>query len=174
MKTFLLIILLFCGQLYAQEISKASKNGLALILGSGISYGGNGVLAEYQISLKEKIRISPFIGMGISIGGDDSSTTEFYWYNVSTGFNFEYGNIHRLIAGTQFFLGNNVLTKPDTASINKKTIYGPAFQIGYKGTASFGLLWQITVGVTYIQNPLETDKKFSTEPIIGAGLGYKF
>lgn len=174
MKNALLILVLLCGNLYAQETSKATKGGFALQAGTGTSYGGIGILAEYQFLIKEKYRITPYLGAGISLGGTDTSKADYYWNNYAAGCSFEYGNIHRIIAGPQFLFSTNISNKPVDAPIDKKTLFGPAFIVGYKGTSSFGLIWQLTVGTAYIQDPLEQNSDYSFEPNLGVGIGYKF
>jgi hypothetical protein len=58
--------------------------------------------------------------------------------------------------------------------VNKHVLTGPAFIAGYKGTASFGLLWQIHLGIVYEHNPIGDDRKYLFGPTAGIGIGYKF
>jgi len=49
-------------------------------IGSGVMFGGNiGIQIEDQILLNEKLRISPFLSVGIGDGGTDSITCKKYY-----------------------------------------------------------------------------------------------
>lgn len=173
-KLFIIFFLLPAAILAQGENKKNTKAGLAVQIGMGTSYGGSGGLVEYQILLKENLRLTPFTGIGFSLGGTDTSTAEFYWLNYATGLNLEYGKTHRIVIAPQIMGGYNIVSKPKDATIDKNMIIGPAFFAGYKGTASFGLIWQLMLGIVYIQNPLFTDSKYFFEPSFSLGIGYKF
>ena len=155
---------------YAQNIDKSSKGGFALQAGTGIT--GLGVTAEYQFIVRKNIRMTPYGNIGISAGGTD--TTTVMWFSSVAGFNVEYGQKHRIILGPQCLICYNFYTKPSDALVYRKSLAGPSFIIGYKGTAASGLIWQFSLGAVYLQNPLEADDKYVINPYIGAGLGYKF
>ena len=176
---FIIIVFFSINKLFAQDSThyKYNKTGFAVQLGTGLLYGGVGPLFEYQIKYKEKIRITPILGTGFSIGGppDQSDTvhSEGIWINSAIGINIEYGNKHRLIFGPQFisaYYNSEMLPE----SPDKRMFLGFSFIAGYKGTASFGLIWQGYVGLAHMQSPLMTGKNSYLEPNIGLGLGYKF
>ena len=169
---FALIIL--CGQLHAQSSQDTLKKAFAVQVGTGITYGGVGGLVEYQIPLKDNLWITPYIGLGESLGGTDSTTAEYFWFCNAIGVNFEHGKKHRLIIGPQLISCFDVKNKPDTAIIYKKTLIGPSIIAGYKGMASFGLMWQVALGMAFIQSPLVADKKYFFQPHVNIGVGYRF
>jgi len=172
------VILIFSfSKLPAQDTCKYNKPGLAIQLGAGVLYGFLGGLVEYQIILKEKVRITPLAGMGFSTGGaypTDTINMEGTWLNYAIGFNIEYGKKHRLIVGPQVIGANYISKERPNESINKRMFVGSSFIVGYKGTASFGLIWQLYVGVAHMQKPLMNDMKYFFEPNVGLGIGYKF
>jgi hypothetical protein len=167
-------MLVFNTPLCASINDKHAQGGLAVQAGYGILYGGMGGLIEYQFLLKDKVRITPLIGIGGSLGGTDSTTDKYYFLNYTLGLNFEYGNKHRAVAGLQFLGSHDIYNNPSNAKIDKKDIVGPDVIIGYKGTAYFGLLWQVYFGCAYAQNPFLRDISFFFEPHFGFGIGYKF
>jgi hypothetical protein len=171
----LLMLMFFSGHLLAQENDKSQKGGYGIQLGVGPEYsGGIGILLEYENLLKENLRTTPLISVGTTIGGTDSSASQFYWLNFRAGLNFEYGRIHRIIFGPQLVGCFDVMNKPADASIVKKILVGPSFIAGYKGVAPFGLIWQFCIGAEYIQNPVIADDKYTLQPGFGLGTGYKF
>lgn len=175
MKTILCILFLICNCVYAQTVDKSTSDGVAVQYGSGSIYGGGiGVSFEYQNIIREKYRITPIVGFGVSLGGTDTSTAVNYWYGNDIGLNFEYGNRNRFLFGPQIKILNNVSNNPETAVPFKKLIIGPSCIAGYKWTSEFGILFQISGGFVYCQNPLLTEKTYFLNPHIGAGAGYKF
>lgn len=178
MKT-LLILLFFIPLFFSaqNENNKSIKSGWAIQIGTGVIYGGSlGVEVENQISLKEKIRVTPFAGLGFSIGGAPADTLnpEGTWLNYAIGFNLEYGIKHRFFFGPELIGANFITKERPNESINKRMFVGSSFIIGYKGTASFGLIWQIYVGVAHMEKPLMEGKKYFYQPNFGLGIGYKF
>jgi hypothetical protein len=176
---FIIIVLFSLSKLFAQDSTryKYNKAGFAVQLGIGLLYGGLGPVFEYQIKYKEKIRITPMLGTGFSIGGppDQSDTvhSEGIWINSAIGINLEYGNKHRLIFGPQLisaYYNSEIL--PESA--DKRLFLGFSIIAGYKGTASFGLIWQVYAGLAHMQAPLMTGKNSYLAPNVGLGLGYKF
>ncbi|MES2395996.1 MAG: hypothetical protein V4549_08340 [Bacteroidota bacterium] len=173
LKIFITAILFFPLIVGSQETpSKSVKDGWAIHLGAGFMFGGNiGILGEKQILLKEKLRISPFVASGIAEGGTDSTSHTYYWFGMTTGVNMEYGKKHRVIFGPQFVLqeviGNSV-------EVKKNQLSSVSFIIGYKGTADFGLIWQVYIGDIYMQDYTTDSKLYSHRSHIGLGLGYKF
>jgi len=175
MKKILIIVsVILCGQLYAQNTQDTLKRAFAVQIGNGITYGGLGALVEYQMPLRDNFWITPYIGLGGSLGGTDSTTAEYFWLCNTIGVNFEHGKKHRLIIGPQLISCFDVKNKPDTAIIYKKTLIGPSIISGYKGMASFGLMWQVTLGMAFIQNPIVADKKYFFQPHVNIGVGYRF
>jgi len=153
---------------------KTVKDGIEFQLGTGAMYGGIGGLVEYQRLIKENFYLTPYAGFGFSLGGLDTTTAKYYWINYALGINLEFGKRHRLILGPQIIGSNNILNKPSNAKIDKKMLIGSSLIIGYKGIASFGLIWQLYLGFAFMQNPFIDDKKFYFSPHIGLGIGYKF
>lgn len=175
MKQIAIILIFSFGNLFAQDKeNKSVKEGLAIHLGAGIMYGGNiGLLIEKQILLNEKLRVSPFAAVGVAEGGTDSiSNKKYYWFGYSAGANLEYGKKHRMIFGPHF-VGNNFIGNSD--EVKKNFLAGVSFIIGYKGTAGFGLIWQVYVGDIYSQDddPFSNNKTYSHRSHVGLGLGYK-
>jgi hypothetical protein len=158
----------------SQPLDKRTAKGLSVQLGTGIIYGGNGLMVDYQVPLSGLFRMSPFIGIGGTVGGTDGSESKYYWLGYSAGLNLEIGKMHRILVSPHFFGSHNVHRNPSTAWINKKTIYGPSLMLGYKGTARFGLVWQIGVGAVYTPNPLSRSTAYSLNPHLDLGIGYKF
>lgn len=175
MKNLLIILLFLPPSLLGQnEDNKSTKAGWAIQLGTGTMYGGLGTLVEKQILIKEKFRLTPYAGLGLSLGGKDTIKADYYWLNCAIGANMEYGKTHRLIWGAQIINSNDIYNTPSNAPINKKTLVGTSVITGYKGTTSFGLIWQAYLGLAYIQDPIVNDKKYFFEPHVGLGIGYKF
>ena len=155
-----------------EEKTKSTKDGWAIHIGAGFMFGGNaGVLIENQILLKEKLRISPFMALGIAEGETDSASVRYNWFGSAMGANLEYGKKHRAILGphliSQSIIGNSV-------EVKKNFLPGLSFIVGYKGTANFGLIWQVYIGNIYTQDPLLESKKYFNYSHVGVGIGYKF
>lgn len=170
------ILLLVPAFLSAQEEKpKSTKDGWAIHLGAGFMYAGNiGILIEKQIFLNEKLRVSPFGAVGVAEGGTDSiSKIKYYWFGLAVGANLEYGKKHRIIFGPHF-VGNNLIGNSD--EVKKNFLAGASFIIGYKGTADFGLIWQVYIGDIYSQDddPFSNNETYSHRSHVGLGLGYKF
>ena len=158
---------------WSQETpTKSIKDCWAIQIGAGFMYGGNiGLLTERQIILNENFRISPFVATGIAEGGTDSTSQKYYWFSYVAGANLEYGKKHRIIFGPHF-VGQNLVG--NSVEVKKNFLPGPSFIIGYKGTADFGLIWQVYIGDIYVQDPTTNSKVYSHNSHIGLGLGYKF
>lgn len=175
MKKFILILLLLPLTLKAQEEKKpkSTKDGCAMNIGAGIMFGGNiGLEMEYQILLKEKLRLSPFVSAGVAEGGTDFITSKkYYWFGYAAGPNLEYGKKHRIIFGSHF-VGNNIIG--NSIEVKKNSLTGLSIILGYKGTADFGLIWQIYIGDIYLQDSWSDSKKFYHSSHLGLGIGYKF
>ena len=175
-KIFATAILFLPFFVWSQETpAKSVKGGWAIHLGAGIMYGGNiGFLTEKQICLKEKLRVSPFMAVGVAEGGTDSiSQKKYYWSGYAAGANLEYGKKHRIILGPHFE-GNYLIGNSDVA---KKNFFGGfSFILGYKGTADFGLIWQIYIGDFYSpdDDPFSANKKYEHRSQVGIGIGFKF
>lgn len=168
-------VFFFPSLVMGQEIpAKSVKDGWAIYLGAGYMFGGNiGVLGERQILLKEKFRISPFLASGFSEGTEDTALRRFNWFGIAAGVNMEYGKKHRVFVGPhvvlQELLGNS-------EQVKKNQLSSVSFIVGYKGTADFGLIWQVYIGDVYSQDddPFSTNKTFSHRSQVGLGIGYKF
>lgn len=177
MKTLLLIFsFIFINNFFSQDTCKFDRKGMEIQIGIGLLYGGLGVLGGYQFILKEKMRISPIVGYGFSIGGPpdqkDTIHSEGTWLNSAIGFNFEYGQKHRLFFGPQMITANYVSAAMPNS---KRLFFGSSIIVGYKGIACFGLMWQIYLGVAHMQSPLMDGKGNAYfAPHIGIGFGYKF
>lgn len=155
-----------------EEQPKSTKAGWAVHLGAGYMYGGNiGVLVEKQIFINEKLRISPFGSLGFAEGGTDSLSNTYYWFGYAAGANLEYGKKHRIIFGPHF-IGENIIGK--SVEIKKNSLNGLSVILGYKGTANFGLIWQVYIGNITVQDEFTTGKKYFNSSHIGLGIGYKF
>jgi hypothetical protein len=167
--------LLFCFPLLsAQQEDKTTKGGFAIQVGNGVLYGGLGGMVEYQFPFKDNIRVTPYLGSGFSVGGTDTSCAEYIWHSYAIGVNLEMGRMHRFILGPQIVGSRNISNDPEDAVIYKKKLDGLSFIVGYKGTAQFGLMWQVMFGVAYLQDPFLQDDKYFFQPHIGLGMGYKF
>ena len=174
MKKIIFIFLFLPILLTAQEENnKSTKGGWAIHLGAGIMFGGNiGFLMEKQILLNEKLRISPFASLGIAEGGTDSiSNKKYYWFGYAAGANLEYGRKHRIIFGPHF-IGNNLIG--NSIEVKKNFFAETSFIIGYKGTAKFGLIWELYIGDVYLQDLYSESKKYFHSSHLGLGIGYKF
>jgi len=149
-----------------------SGNGLAMHAGFGSMYGGLGVCVEYQFALRPLFRLTPFAAVGAAqpiYGGFDP-----FGFGFGIGVNAEVGRLHRVFISPHFstqYLDYDEDT--DGTKANKNTVVGPAVALGYKGTARFGLLWQVFGGVSYPVND-EHKHENSFAPVFGLGLGYKF
>lgn len=177
MKKLFIILFLLPITLQAQEEnkSKCTNDGWAMYVGAGVMFGGNiGIQVENQFLLKEKFRISPFISSGVAEGGTDSiSSKKYYWFGYAAGANFEYGNRHRVIFGPHL-VGNDLIGNSD--AVKKDFFGGVSFILGYKGTADFGLTWQVYIGDFYSpdDDPFSATKNFEHRSHFGIGVGYKF
>ncbi len=179
MKRLFFIYLIFsCSKSIAQENInyKYNKPGFAIQIGTGLLYGGLGTQVEYQLKFKEKIRLTPQLGIGVSIGGPPDQTdtihSEGIWINSALGANIEYGRKHRVIIGPQLitaYYTSDILPQ----SSQQRIFLGYSLIAGYKGTASFGLIWQAYVGMAHMEDPLMSEREYLA-PNIGLGLGYKF
>jgi hypothetical protein len=169
-----LVLCLHVIELQAQENPKYQQQGFAIQLGTGVLYGGVGGLVEYQQVVLETVRLTPFAGLGISLGGTDTNTYDYYWLNYAIGLTLELGNKHRLVLGPQLIGSRHIYQIPANAPLCKQTLMGPSFMLGYKGTSSFGLIWQFSIGLAYLQNPLIRSEKYASSPHLNIGLGYKF
>jgi hypothetical protein len=150
-----------------------SAGGFAAHVGMGSMYGaadGVGAAVEYQVPLRPKLRLSPFAAAGVVGVNDVEAPTKDFGYCI--GFNAEYGRFHRVFAGPSF--GTQFLEWDSDTHKNVQTLLGPSFVAGYKGTARFGLMWQIYIGIAYIINYKYTENKSNPVPAFGYGIGYKF
>jgi hypothetical protein len=171
--TFILLLPII---IKGQEVStKSQREGWAIHLGAGTMYGGNiGFLTERQILIKEKLRISPFLSIGVGEAGTDSITAKkHYWLGYAAGANFEYGKKHRIILGPNFE-GNSLIGNSDR--VRKNFFGGFSFILGYKGTSDFGLIWQVYIGNFYSpdDDPFSANTKYEHRSHAGIGIGYKF
>jgi hypothetical protein len=155
-----------------QNLLKSEQAGWAIQLGAGYIYGGNiGLLIERQFHLPKKLRITPFVSNGIGEAGKDSLANRSYWWGLTSGVNLEYGHKHRIILGPQV---EAQLLLGKSADLIKRELWSLSFIVGYKGTANFGLIWQVYIGDIYIQDPTVVSKKYDHYSHVGLGLGYKF
>lgn len=174
MKHYLLFLLVFIGKIQAQDVDKTSMGGYGIQIGSGVMHGGLGVLGEYEKVFKNNLRISKTLGLGIQKGGVEKNPADYYWLGTALGIQIEKGSSRRFITGAQILMENNLVNKPKNALINKKILWGPSYMIGYKGMSSIGIMWQFTMGLSYLQDPYKSNKIFYMNPHIGIGVGYKF
>ena len=164
-------LLAFLNSTAQTPLSKSTKDGWALQVGAGYYYGGNiGLLCERQILLKEKLRVTPFASVGFGEGGKDTLGQRYDWLGLTTGAVMEYGKQHRIIFGPQLVMSQSLGTNVD---LRKNQLAGMSWILGYKGTARFGLIWQVYIGDIYMQEPTSTSKAFSHSSQAGLGLGYK-
>lgn len=175
-KIFIAAILFFPAITWGQDTpTKGVKDGWAIHVGTGNMYGGNaGVLGERQILLKEKFRISPYVGLGVAGGGTDSiSQKKYYWLGYTAGLNLEFGKKHRIIFGPHF-IGHNLIGNSDLVKKNSRV--AASFILGYKGTADFGLIWEVYIGDIYTQDDdaFSDNMTYSHNSHFGLGLGYIF
>lgn len=162
-------VLLFAGIVDASE-DKALNDGWAIQAGIGTLHGGGpGFSAEYQFKLNEQFRITPNLGLGISEGGRSGTTV--YWLGSSLGYLTEIGLRHRLIFGPGYFGAWNFL---NAGGVKRDFLSGISLVAGYKGTASFGLIWQATIGCVFIQHPYRSDSGFYPNADLSLGIGYIF
>lgn len=160
-------------KLFAQDTCKYDKAGLAVQLST------KGIIAEYQYLVKEKLRITPYVAIGMEMGSTDITGI---WLGYTFGANIEYGRKHRiqlgLYYGTHGVGYDSRWVNPSDSTqmefVNRHVLTGPAFIAGYKRTASFGLFWQIYSGISYMHNPIGDDRKYFFGPAFGFGIGYKF
>ncbi len=173
MKIFLFCLLLLPTIYFAQEETpKSVKSGWAIHAGAGNLYGGNiGILVENQLRSGENMRFSPLVAFGIAEGESDSLSNDNLWLGYTLGINLEYGKMHRVIFGPQ--LVGNILSGK-SVEIKKKSIVSASLILGYKGTAKFGLIWQVYIGDLYTPDPFTESNKYAHTSHVGLGLGYKF
>jgi hypothetical protein len=149
-------------------------------IGMGSTYGaggdGAGAAIEYQILLRPSLRITPFVGSGV-VGGDQPDIP-VHRLAYSIGAYLEYGKYHRIFIGPGFGTQwvHHEYDESEDRYYNIHTIIGPSFVVGYKGTARFGLLWQLHLGTAYVVNYPEDypGRKDNPVPAFGFGIGYKF
>lgn len=166
---FLLIVNIGRGQ---DTLAKGIKDGWAMHLGFGVMYGGNiGLLIERQFLLTDHLRISPFGSFGFAEGETDSIGGNYNTLEYAIGANLEYGKKHRVILGPHFVGQNNI---GNSVELKKKSQVSVSFIVGYKGTANFGLIWQVYIGDVYLQDPLSDSNKYYHSSHVGLGIGYKF
>jgi hypothetical protein len=148
-----------------------SDGGFAIHAGVGGLYGGKGASIEYQIPVYEFVRLTPYVSAGFA---DPIYTGYNVWqFGYCAGLNIEFGRFHRLLIGLSF--GSLYVDFDADASdkpYNINTVVGPALAIGYKGTAKFGLLWQVYGGICYTMNDQHVGHN-GFAPIFGVGFGYK-
>jgi len=174
MNRYLILFCFLLGKTYAQNIDKTTTGGFGMQIGSGILHGGIGILNEYQKAFKENRRLTGIVGIGIQKGGNDQNKADYYWLGYQLGIQMEFGTSRRFITGPQIMSSYNFTNKPKDAPINKKMLWGPSYILGYKGVSDFGIMWQLTMGIVYLQKPYEGSSAFKIEPHIGIGIGYKF
>lgn len=172
--TFIFIFIFTFNFIYAQSEDKDTKGGLGLQMGMGFLYGGLGFMAEYQKPFNENFRLTTIGSIGIQNGGEESNPADYYWIGYNLGLQAEIGKSRRFIIGTSLMINRNIFNKPQNAVIYKKNLLGSTYFAGFKGTSYKGIIWQLNLGATYIQNPLRLTKKYYWQPIIGLGGGYKF
>lgn len=157
-----------------------ADGGFAAHAGMGSTYGagggdGIGATIEYQALLRPKLRITPFLGAGV-VGGEQPDIP-VHRFAYSAGAYLEYGRHHRLFAGPSFNTQWVSYDHDEAADRynNIHTLIGPSLVAGYKGTARFGLLWQIHLGLAFIVNYPEDfqGRKNNPVPAFGFGAGYK-
>ena len=78
---------------------------------------------------------------------------------------------HRFIFGPHL-VGSSMMG--NSVEIKKDFLAGTALIAGYKGTAKFGLIWQVYIGDVYLQDEFSDSKKYTHRSQLGFGLGYKF
>jgi len=168
---------LICSAILALALSAVasaadkSNGGLAVSVGIGDQYGGDaGCGFEYQLRLAPRFRLTPFAAAGVVGGTSNDSLAVGY----CGGVNVEYGRWHRVLAGVSF--GSHYRDSDSLPPAKARTMIGPALCLGYKGTASFGLVWQVYGGIAHIVNPVNNPNRLNTDmaPAFGLGLGYKF
>ena len=150
-------------------------SGPALYIGVGTQCGLIGGKAEYQFKVaKSFVTIAPFVGIGQYEVGDKP----FLGYMAGGG--IEIGKAHRgfLVLGygsiasektTTYSYDGIILNKTYS---NQKLVYGPAFEVGYKGMAKFGLTWFGGFGYGYPVNTTEDSNK-TMSLVLSGGVGYK-
>lgn len=168
MKTFLFVMLLLSGKLFAGDTDK-SGGGIAVHGGWGTRYGGiGGVSLEYQFLFNPPLRMTPFLSAGSAMSTEPTK----HKFGYCLGTNMELGKWHRFITGPSF---GTQWVESDSGNQNEfHTLHGLSFVAGYKGTARFGLLWQVYLGIAYITDYKFTENQDNPVPAFGIGLGYKF
>ena len=157
--------------LSAAMAADKSDGGFAIHAGYGTLYGGVGASLEYQIPVYKFIRLTPYVSAGLADPIYNGYNVRQFGY--CTGLNIEFGRFHRLLVGLSF--GSLYADFDADASgkpYNINTVVGPGLAIGYKGTAKFGLLWQVYGGICHMMNDQHVDHN-TFAPLFGVGLGYK-
>ncbi len=157
------------------ERSTETRGGFALHFGMGTMFGEYGIAGEYQFVVKQKLRLTPSIGIGLLSAG--------WLYNIgySIGCDIEIGKKHRLTIGPRFGTIHKyfVHNPNDTGSVDYwtsgklKSDLGPSLEVGYKGETFFGLLWLVRTGIGF---NVTTRKEYKNKIVItpSLGLGWKF
>jgi hypothetical protein len=185
MNNFKLIVVLSLLTFFSQaqkdtiKREKTTKGGFALQLGTGNLYGGIGLMAEYQHILTKTLRFTPFGSAGMEIGRTDITGI---WRGYCVGGNIEYGKAQRVFGGLSFGthgVGYNIRTittngRPQTEVYNKHVLSGPSLNAGYKGISHIGLIWQTSIGLSYINYSNTKEADYSFAPSASLGVGYKF
>jgi len=162
---------------YAQKsegaLEKQTQGGLVVLFESTIT--GLSGFVEYQILLKEDLRVTPFFGLGISPGGpEDDPSTLYLWLTNALGLNLEFGGKHRFTVSPQCFIANNVYNSPADEKPDKSNILGPALTTGYKLTTTKGFIFLSHLGIVYMHNLTLPGNERRVHPFFGLGIGYKF
>jgi hypothetical protein len=170
MRLILSLILLLIVTTVAASADR-NTGGFAVHMGMGSLYGGDGGAAvEYEVVLRPLLRLSPFVAAGtVGMNDPEAPSTDF---GYCIGVNAEYGRFHRVFAGPSF--GTQFLEWNSDSPQKVQTLRGPSFVAGYRGTARFGLMWQMYLGMAYIINYKYSETKSNPVPAFGFGIGYKF
>jgi hypothetical protein len=170
---YALLLILLLTAVSAAASADRSGGGFAVHLGMGSLYGagdGGGAAVEYQVLLRPGMRLSPFVAGG-QVGSNQADAPS-HEFGYCIGVNAEYGKFQRIFAGPSF--GTQFLEWDHDTTSNVQAVIGPSFVLGYKGTAHFGLLWQVYLGAAYIINYKYSEHKDNPVPVFGLGIGYKF
>jgi hypothetical protein len=121
------------------ERPRRERHGLALALGAGFSMGILGVQARYDIPVRRRLTVSPFVAAGVLFGllaGPAGVTTTF-------------GARHRLAVD----LGVAPLIRAHLilhgTPVEGQVIYGPCGGIGYEHMSDGGWLQRVTFDFGY-------------------------
>lgn len=169
--------------LHAQE--KLEKSGFAVYMGIGSLFAGTGLMTEYQFALSERIKFDPFIAIG-----SQAPFTKFpgMWFGYTSGLNLEFGKVFfnqrtalnwlvgfnygsQGVGSDQPFGYNKDLSN---LYINKHLLTGVSFIGGYRLISRSGFTFQISMGMSYVHNPIENMENYFFKPTGGFGIGYKF